>query len=445
MKSLFDEMRSETNLFSAWRHVKRSALISANPEIRGKAAEFEHQHQTYLHTIARQLQEHRFVFDDATGVLKDKKKRIAAGKDPRPIAVATIRSRVVQRAILQVLQPRKAIDINDVNTRYELKCDPRLQKINDISRSKYGVGGLLKPYGGVRPAITCLMKAMREGAIYYFQSDIKSFFTKIPVKHVVDFVRVQTKDDLLANIFACGLEVNLSNPDELLTYAKLFPSGGIGVAQGSSLSAFAGNVLLYDFDHHLNNERVTAVRYIDDLLMVSSSKDELEKAIEYAKEKLGSFGFSLYEPARGSDKAAKGECSNSFNFLGCTIQPNRCVPSVHSIHKINKDIAGILSKSRSAIQDVIASKKALNPTLSHSAVIQTIGRKLYGWQRSFDFCTDPSPFCQLDKNVATKIDDYHHWLRRNIVNLDLDMKLKIYGIPSTGELFLQSQHAKRAI
>ena len=137
------------------------------------------------------------------------------------------------------------------------------------------------------------MKAMSEGAIYYFQSDIKSFFTKIPVKHVVDFVRTRTKDDLLTDIFASGLEVNLSDPDELLTYSKLFPSGGIGVAQGSSLSAFAGNVLLYDFDHHLNNECVTAVRYIDDLLMVSSSKEELEKAIEYAKEQLGSFGFGM--------------------------------------------------------------------------------------------------------------------------------------------------------
>jgi hypothetical protein len=255
-------------------------------------------------------------------------------------------------------------------------------------------------------------------------------------------VRTQTKDDLLTDIFASGLEVNLSNPDELLTYSKLFPSGGIGVAQGSSLSAFAGNVLLYDFDHHLNNECVTAVRYIDDLLMVSSSKEELEKAIEYAKEQLGSFGFSLYEPARGSDKAAKGECSNSFTFLGCTVQPNRCVPSVNSTHKLIKDIAGVISKSKSTIQDVISNKKAMNPTLSHSAIIQTIGKKIYGWQRSFDFCTDPSPFRQLDKNVATKIDDYHHWLRRNIVNLDLDMKLKIYGIPSTEELFLHSQQAK---
>ena len=68
MRSLFDEMRGEQNLFSAWRHVKRSALNSANNNIRGQAAEFEHKHQTHLHTIGRQLRGDRFRFDEAEPV-----------------------------------------------------------------------------------------------------------------------------------------------------------------------------------------------------------------------------------------------------------------------------------------------------------------------------------------------------------------------------------------
>ena len=175
MRSLFDEMRGEHNLFSAWRHVKRSALNSANNNIRSQAAEFEHKHQTHLRTIGRQLREDRFKFDEVTGVLKDKKVRLAAGKDPRPIAIATLRNRVVQRAILQVLQPRKARDLRDINTRYETRIDPRLGRINNINRSKYGVGGLLKPYGGVRPAIELITNAINGGAHYFFQSDIKAW------------------------------------------------------------------------------------------------------------------------------------------------------------------------------------------------------------------------------------------------------------------------------
>ena len=45
MHTLFEDLRSEQNLFAAWRHVKRSALNSKNNEIKGYAAKFEHQHE----------------------------------------------------------------------------------------------------------------------------------------------------------------------------------------------------------------------------------------------------------------------------------------------------------------------------------------------------------------------------------------------------------------
>ena len=102
----------------------------------------------------------------------------------------------------------------------------------------------MKPYGGVGPAIKLVMEAMNGGATQFFQSDIKAFFTKIPTQQIVDTVYGETKDEPLAELFSRALEVNLRNKDELLKYADIFPSGGIGVAQGSSLSTFAGNVLL---------------------------------------------------------------------------------------------------------------------------------------------------------------------------------------------------------
>lgn len=435
MQSLFDEMRGEHNLFSAWRHVKRSALNSANNKIRGQAAEFEHKHQTHLRTIGRKLREERFKFDEVTGVLKDKKLRLAAGKNPRPIAIATLRSRVVQRAILQVLQPRNARDRRDINTRYEAKTDPRLGRINNINCSKYGVGGLLRPYGGVRPAIQLITNAIDGGAHYFFRSDIKAFFTKIPTQRVVDFIRRETKDDRLSNLFAEALKVNLANKDELYTYADLFPSGGIGVAQGSSLSAFAGNVLLYDLDHELNTGGVTAVRYIDDLLMVSPSEDELERVIDLAKTRMEEFGFRFYKPVPASEKASRGECSQSFNFLGCTIQPNRCVPSKASLDRFDSDIAAILSTSKAAIYDRIHKGKTLDSKHARSAVLQTIGKKIFGWQRSFAFCTDAQPFRIIDEKLAKKITDYERWVSRKILNLGRLEKLRILGIPSAEELY----------
>lgn len=177
-KTLFEEVRSEQNIFSAWRHVKRSALTSGNADIRGKASEFEHAHQRHLRRIISQLRIGTLSFDPVEGILKDRRKRLAAGKDPRPIAISTIQNRVVQRAILQVLQPRQARDLRDPGTRYEAIRDDRLGRINDVNRSKYGVGGLIYPHGGVRPAIETIMAAIDGGAKFFFQSDIKFFFQR---------------------------------------------------------------------------------------------------------------------------------------------------------------------------------------------------------------------------------------------------------------------------
>lgn len=435
MASLFDDARSESNLFSAWRHVKRSALKSKNTKIQGCAAEFEHSHQRHLKRIITQLRENRFTFDGVEGVLKDKKQREAAGKDPRPIAVASIKNRVVQRAILQVLQPRKAKNERDINTKYTPKEDSRLGKLNQINCSKFGVGGLMSPYGGVEPAIRLIMKAMLGGASYYYQSDIKAFFTKIPTASIVTTVLNETGDEDLAELFKRGLEVNLANKDELLHYAKLFPSGGIGVAQGSSLSAFAGNVLLYDFDHKLNGMGVTAVRYIDDLLIVSASKELLKDAVTFSEDHLGSLRFSLYPPVPGSDKASQGECNNAFKFLGCTLQPKRCVPSKQSIASLSAEVSQIMSASKRGIKELLSKDKPLDSKLSQSAVLHALGRKIYGWQKSFAFCTDSHEFRRLDTDIVSKVSDYEGWIRKQTGSLQAEKRMQILGIPSTEKLF----------
>jgi len=451
MNTLFNDLRSDSNLFSAWRHVKRSALNSSNNEIRGCAAEFEHQHHRHIRRIQRQLRERKFKFDPVTGVLKDKKKRIAQGKEPRPIAVASIKNRVVQRALLQILQPRIPLNDKDLDTKYKAKYDPRLDGLNDVARSKYGVGGLMRPYGGVRPAIGLIMDEMAKGVKYYYQSDIKGFFTKIPTQQVVEIVRSETGDDDLSALFSEALKVELSNKDELLTYARLFPSNDIGVAQGSSLSAFAGNVLLYDFDHQLNEMGVLAIRYIDDIIILSKSLEELEVAIEYSERYLSSLDFQLYPPVAGSSKASRGQCKDAFRFLGCTLQPNRCVPSRQSVEKLLRDIDGDISASKASIKSYVKCDKDFHMDWSRSAVIRKVGRRIYGWRKSFSFCNDWRSLAYLDNDIDKKIGSYEGFVLRMRRKCSKAQYMRIIGIPNVSEVAARetndnsSEHVRKTI
>ncbi|MBZ0218756.1 MAG: hypothetical protein K8F25_19525 [Fimbriimonadaceae bacterium] len=413
MGDLFKAVRSESNMFAAWRHVKKSALNSGSPEIKGAAARFEHQHQRYIRRYIRELQQGKFVFDKVQGVLADKEKREKANKDPRPIAIATLKNRVVQRAILQILQPRKARDTSEVDTRFETVTNPALGKINAVNSSEFGVGGLIKPHGGVERGIKAIMSAMSQGAGLFYRSDIKGFFNDIPQAPVVEFVLSETGDHELAGLFASGLEVQLANADQLEGYADLFPSNGRGVAQGSSLSAFAGNVLLYEMDHEINALGVSAIRYIDDIMIVADTQEKLNASVALAQLRLGEMGFELYEPGEGGDKAETGRCLDSFGFLGCTLHPKRCVPSTASVKRVIGDAEETLSKSQGAIKR-FKDKGGTFPSLqSPSTVLYTLGKKLYGWQKSFAFCDDVTAFDYLDERIAKRVEKYNQIVGRH--------------------------------
>lgn len=443
-KTLYESVRAEANLFSAWRHVKKSALKSPRPEIRGEASEFENKHQTHLKRMGAQLRENRYAFNPVHGALKDKKAREKKGKDPRPIAIAKMEDRVLQRAILQVLQPRRIVDPRDPNSKAELVHDDRLGSINKINRSLYGVGGLLRPYGGVEPALKLCLRAMERGATHFFQSDIKAFFTAIPTGKVVEIVRNETGDDRFCRLFQDALHIELSNEDELESYARLFPQKGLGVAQGGSLSAFAGNALLYEFDHELNRLGVKAVRYIDDLVILSPDKDHLDKAVSFAKSHLGDLGFALYPPDKATGKADAGLCGQSFNFLGCTLQPKRCVPSKNSVNSKKGEFSDLLDKSRDAIKAFLQQEKALDHKLSQSLVLKRVGDQLYGWQKSFAFCTDAREFEVLDNHVSRVVTNYVQTVQRWTTKVDPMTAARALGLPSAKEQFLRDK-AKREL
>ena len=87
------------NLEEAWRQVRSHALQSQSPEIRKESQLFEESATSKLRSVQSRLAQGRFKFEPARGIAIRRK-----GKKPRPVVVAPIESRIVQRALLNVLQ-----------------------------------------------------------------------------------------------------------------------------------------------------------------------------------------------------------------------------------------------------------------------------------------------------------------------------------------------------
>ncbi|MEL7200759.1 MAG: reverse transcriptase domain-containing protein [Pseudomonadota bacterium] len=409
-------------------------MNSRDEQIRGQAAEFESCHERELKRIQGQLLHKKFEFDSSKAVLKDKKKRIAQGKNPRPIVIGTIKNRVVQRAILQVLQPTRVLDNKNPNSRVELLNDPRLFNINNVNRSKYGVGGLISPYGGVEPALSFALTAMDNGAKFVCRSDIKGFFDQIPVATVCSNLEEQIADPDFVELFKSALSVSIDNIDEVRDFLHIFPSDGRGVAQGSSLSSFAGNLLLYALDHEMNDSCVDFVRYVDDVLILGKTESDVNRAWNRLNEKLSAFGFSLYLPQKGSEKAFQGKCENSFDFLGCTLQPNRCVPSSKAVKSLISSVNAELSKSKNSIGRITSHNDASDAASLPARTLDTVGKRIYGWQKSFSFSTDKQAFRHIDREVEKSVLDYWSFVIRASSKFQPEQKRQLLGVPTISSM-----------
>jgi RNA-directed DNA polymerase len=163
----------------------------------------------------------------------------------RPLVIGSIENRVVRRAILDVLQ---GYGVKwDHHTRYFAGV-PAIQQIMATPTS---VGGIKDK--GVPQGLALIDAAVADGQVHFIRSDIKKFFTRIPVGEVKAFLANAVDDPDFLDLFGAALETNLSNRDELeeRKLFQLFPDPEIGVAQGSALSALAGNIVLRPFDSQI--------------------------------------------------------------------------------------------------------------------------------------------------------------------------------------------------
>lgn len=366
-------------LDAAWRRIRGNAHSpSASKQTRAAVGEFELSATRELALIQRQIREERFEFRPQEG-----RPIRREGKTPRPIVLAPVRNRVVQRAILQVLQ-------RDV-------------RIAPLLHTRHSFGGI--EGRGVASAMAEVAKAIDAGMTYFYRSDIRDFFTGIPRSSVVRTIGARVRDRRLMRLLEAGLATNLANLDELTPDERaLFPLGKTGVAQGSPLSAFVGNVLLAPLDEHVNAGNVRFIRYIDDLLVLARSRGDAERGFELVRAQLTIMGFTIYGVADESKgKASTGDArSESFEFLGTLVSKGLLQPAVANRKAFLARIEKIIDDGRRRLVRIARSDGGcLEGGLAR--VLSDLDHQVRGTARAFKHCNCPQLWKDLDKQVDGKL------------------------------------------
>jgi RNA-directed DNA polymerase len=177
----------------------------------------------------------------------------------RIICVPTVQDRVVQRALLRVVEGRA----------------DRLGIANDVSF------GFVKDSGSTkRGTAAARMAAIRHRQLkpWALKADITAFFDRIPRRDLVERFRrsFQLKSLIPLIEGAVRCEVDDGNPRIRRILSDNGIEKGRGLRQGMPLSPILSNLLLRDFDRAFTEHKHDLVRYADDLIVLASSQDECD-------------------------------------------------------------------------------------------------------------------------------------------------------------------------
>lgn len=369
--TLYKKLRRRDVLYGAWKHVCDAGRRSTSPETLQQINEFLQDQHRNIERIQEELRENRFRFDASLGIAKKR-----PGKSPRPIVIGTIRNRVVQRAILDVLQ-----SVPSIRGAF-LEIETSFGGIEDRS---------------VSHAIGKTKDAISKGARYYARSDIRDFFRCIPRDKALALLEPHITDNAFRQILREATTTELSNLTQLKEHAHLFPLDDIGVAQGCALSTLVGNALLRDFDAELNQRGNVCLRYIDDFIILGAKPEYVHKAFNRALGILKELDLTAYDPWDGSSsgKSARGFIDEGFEFLGCDIQQKNgttlIVPSERKQRDFLARVDDFLTQSERAMRSppvAYHNRMGFVPTLQKlSNMIEGWGKKLQILQRRYGVST----------------------------------------------------------
>lgn len=387
MGRLFDEATKQRALFKAWQKIKSNGRRSSADETRDAIEEFDKNSLSNIRRIQKQLRTGEFQFDPQHGVTI---KKSSGGK--RGIVMASVRNRVVERALLDTLQNHSDF-VKSVNTQ------------------PTSVGGV--PNRSVPHGLQLIDDAFEDGKIHFVRSDISGFFDGIPRDKVLKAISRDVGDSEFMELLDRASTVVLSNETSLREDRKVFPTDSEGVAQGSPLSPLFGNILLHEFDKQLNGRGVTCVRFIDDFVIMSDSERRCRRAFNSAEGFLNHLGLKCHNPYSGTsspDKAQWGNANGSgFSFLGYDCAPGLFQPNRKARLSLLEKIRGRIKSGKTAIGHVRKKQDSFAARSRYAQTLTVIDSVVRGWGEAFAYGNAPQTIRDLDKKIDDLLADFRSW------------------------------------
>jgi RNA-directed DNA polymerase len=319
--SLIDKVAKGANLRAAWEQVRRNG--GAPGVDRVTIEMFEKQLEEELRRLGQEVRSGSYVPQAVRRIYIPKPGRPG---EERPLGIPTVRDRVVQTAMRNVLEP-----------------------IFEVGFAEHSYG--FRPKRGAKDALRRVRGLIDAGHLHVVDADLKAYFDSIPHDRLLQLVRERIVDGRVLAILEAWLEQEVMDGA-----ASWIPDQGS--PQGAVISPLLANVYLDELDHLVQRAGYEMVRYADDFVILCRDRTNAETALNLVQEWTAKVGLTLHpEKTRLVDL----EDGDGFTFLGYTFRKSGHWPSKKAEAKLRDAVRPLTPrKSGTSLECTIA---RLNPVL----------------------------------------------------------------------------------
>ncbi|MCE9683514.1 group II intron reverse transcriptase/maturase [Halomonas alkalisoli] len=219
------------------------------------------------------------------------------GRTPRPIGIPTFEDKVLQRAVVALLEPL-----------YE----------HDFLDGSYG----FRPRRSAHQAIKSVWDGLSSmGGGWVIDLDIQAFFDTIDHQHLRAFLQQRVRDGVILRLIGKWLKAGVLE-------AGQWQKGEMGSPQGGVISPMLANVYFhYVLDEWFEKDvkprlrgRAFEVRFADDAILAFSNEADARKVLEVLPKRFARFGLTLHPSKTRLVRFCphQEQSAQTFDFLGFT-------------------------------------------------------------------------------------------------------------------------------
>jgi len=240
--SLIDKVWKIENLQNAFNRVKSNRGAAGLD--RQTIEQYEEELEGNLNWLSEELRLGRYQTKPIRRCYLQKPGR---KRELRPIGIATVRDRVVQAALRNVIEPILE---------------------NEFAERSYG----FRPQRSQKLALREICKGLKKGKYWVLDADIKGFFDEIDHTILVKKVSEYISDTRVINLIEEFLKAEIDDAGARHTPSK-------GCPQGAVISPLLANLYLNELDWKLSRKGYTMVRYADDFVVLCYEEYQAKQAL----------------------------------------------------------------------------------------------------------------------------------------------------------------------